>query len=94
MLVSLTSDMLSLICVPDVDECALSEDNCHDTLASCTDIVGGSGSFECTCITGYSGDGVTCTSMGMHTTIMLVQSLLNAFHNVSTVTTKCPSYGH
>ena len=65
-------------CVPDIDECALGEDNCHDTLASCTDIVGGSGSFECACITGYTGDGVTCTSMGMWTIIMLAQSLLNS----------------
>ena len=56
----------SFIYVPDIDECALGEDNCHDTLASCTDIVGGSGSFECACITGYTGDGVTCTSMSTH----------------------------
>ena len=48
---------------PDIDECALGEDNCHDTLATCSDVVGGSDSFECTCITGYTGDGVTCTSM-------------------------------
>ena len=45
----------------------MGEDNCHPTLANCTDLVGGSGSFECTCITGYTGDGVTCTGMCMHT---------------------------
>ena len=60
--------MLQVVCIADIDECAVAEDNCHPTLASCTDIVGGSGSFECACITGYSGDGVTCTSMGMYTT--------------------------
>lgn len=47
----------------DVDECALNEDNCHDTLATCTDVVGGEGSFQCTCIPGYTGDGVTCTGV-------------------------------
>jgi len=50
---------------PDIDECAVGEDNCHDTLATCSDVVGGVDSFECTCITGYTGDGVTCTSMCM-----------------------------
>ena len=59
-------------CFPDVDECAVGEDNCHTTLASCTDIVGGSGSFECTCITGYTGDGITCTSMGMNSTTIAI----------------------
>ena len=46
----------------DVDECAQDLDNCHDTLATCTDVIGGVDSFTCECITGYTGDGVTCTS--------------------------------
>ena len=54
----------------------MGEDNCHPTFANCTDIVGGSGSFECTCITGYTGDGVSCTGMGMCTIVMLAQLLL------------------
>ena len=32
-------------------------DNCVDTLATCTNTPGG---FTCSCISGYSGDGVTC----------------------------------
>jgi len=51
---------------PDIDECAAGGDNCHDTLATCSDVVGGSDSFECTCITGYTGDGVTCNSKSLY----------------------------
>ena len=50
-----------LLFFPDIDECAVGEDNCHDTLATCSDVVGGDRSFECTCIAGYIGDGVSCT---------------------------------
>ena len=46
----------------DIDECALDLDNCHDTLATCMDDVGAGDSFTCTCISGYTGNGVTCTS--------------------------------
>ena len=48
---------VSIIDDDDVDECALGADNCHDTLAECTNT---DGSFECKCKEGYSGDGVTC----------------------------------
>ena len=40
-----------------VDECATDADNCHATLADCTDTDGG---FTCTCKTGYIGDGISC----------------------------------
>ena len=43
----------------DVNECALGEDNCHES-ATCSDVVGGEDSFTCTCNTGYTGDGVSC----------------------------------
>lgn len=47
---------------PDIDECALGLDNCHDTLATCTDVIGAEDSFLCTCNPGYTGSGVTCTT--------------------------------
>jgi hypothetical protein len=42
---------------PDIDECTAETDNC-DTNAACTNTVG---SFNCTCNTGYIGDGTSCT---------------------------------
>ena len=43
----------------DIDECATQTDNCHVN-AECTNT---DGSFVCTCIVGYEGDGVTCTGI-------------------------------
>ena len=40
----------------DEDECEHDDDNC-DSNASCENNVG---SFDCTCNTGYKGDGVSC----------------------------------
>lgn len=40
----------------DIEECRTETDNCHDD-ANCTNT---KGSFYCTCLTGYSGNGVTC----------------------------------
>ena len=40
-----------------VDECALGTDNC-DVNADCTDT---DDAFYCTCKSGYTGNGVTCT---------------------------------
>ena len=48
------------LCDLDIDECAEMSDNCDDSLSTCTNTVG---SFMCTCITGYTGDGVTCAGM-------------------------------
>ena len=42
----------------DVDECEEELDNC-DVEAICQNTIG---SFNCTCISGYDGDGVNCTS--------------------------------
>ena len=41
----------------ETNECVEGTNNC-DTNADCQNI---DGSFTCTCQTGYSGDGVTCT---------------------------------
>lgn len=40
----------------DIEECQTETDNCHVD-ANCTNT---NGSFNCTCLAGYSGDGVTC----------------------------------
>ena len=50
---------LPLLLSIDINECELETDNCH-VYANCTDTIG---SFECTCNSGYEGDGVNCTSM-------------------------------
>ena len=44
----------------EIDECATGVDNC-DVNALCTNTPG---SFQCTCIINYSGDGVTCSGKG------------------------------
>jgi len=45
----------------DVDECAMNNGGCSD-LATCNNVPG---SFMCTCINGYTGDGFTCTGKTM-----------------------------
>ena len=41
-----------------IDECATGAHNCAEQGSECTDTDGG---WECACIAGYHGDGVTCT---------------------------------
>ena len=43
--------------IADVDECTDGTHNCHAN-ATCNDTIG---SYTCTCNTGFTGDGVTCT---------------------------------
>ena len=43
----------------DLDECQEQKHNCHD-MAHCSNIVG---SFNCTCLQGFTGDGVICAGM-------------------------------
>ena len=54
--------MISLL---DIDECANTTLNDCDVNARCNNT---EGSFNCTCNTGYTGDGVNCTSMSIVTT--------------------------
>ena len=42
---------------PDIDECTSGTDDCHSSLASCTNTVG---SFSCACNDPSSGNGRTC----------------------------------
>ena len=42
-----------------MDECLLGESKCHEN-ATCTDVVGGEDSYNCTCNTGFTGDGSSC----------------------------------
>ena len=53
---------------PDINECVDPGDNptCHEH-ANCTDT---EGSYECTCNTGFSGDGFDCS--GMNTSIYVL----------------------
>lgn len=41
-----------------MNECEFHMDNCHEN-ATCNDTIG---SFNCTCNTGFEGDGVNCDS--------------------------------
>merc|ERR1712136_705181 len=49
----------SLICV-DINGCTRGTDNCNDVTGVCTNT---EGSFTCSCIAGYQGDGITCTDI-------------------------------
>ena len=46
-------------CIIDVDECALGEAECHEN-ATCSDVVGGENSYNCTCKPGFTGKGSSC----------------------------------
>ena len=45
------------VCISDIDECAVNNGNCSE-YADCTNSLG---SYECTCVSGFTGDGFTCT---------------------------------
>ena len=50
----------------DIDECTTNTDNC-DINATCTNTVG---NFTCTCNTGYTGNGLSCTGLWFITIIL------------------------
>ena len=41
----------------DVDECSTGGNNCHRSLATCTNVIG---SYTCKCREGYTGNGIQC----------------------------------
>jgi len=43
----------------DIDECAVNNGGCSP-IATC---INTPGSFACTCLPGYTGDGINCTGM-------------------------------
>jgi len=46
-----------ICCIADIDECAISNGNCSE-FSDCTNF---QGSYSCTCMTGFTGDGLNCT---------------------------------
>ena len=65
------SDVFQCFCLLflDIDECQTNP--CHVN-ANCTDV---EGSYECQCKTGFSGDGVICTSKTSFHTFKVSHSL-------------------
>lgn len=57
---------LQFLC-PDINECATNTADCHSD-ANCTNV---EGSFDCSCKTGYTGNGTYCE--GNHVAILSVQ---------------------
>ncbi|XP_072048085.1 uncharacterized protein [Amphiura filiformis] len=47
-------------CQIDIDECDRDKDNCNPVNGTCTNTIG---SFTCSCIAGYDGDGIICTEL-------------------------------
>ena len=72
-LVNLYWGLMFCCVVIDVNECANNNGNCHSQ-ANCTNTPG---TFTCTCLDGYSGDGITCS--GKEWTIVLYFTLLRKF---------------
>jgi len=56
---SLNSTFIGTVHISDIDECVINNGNCSE-FANCTNFPG---SYNCTCMTGFSGDGFNCTGM-------------------------------
>ena len=55
-----------IICNTDVDECQIDgAADCHEN-ATCTNT---DGSFDCSCLSDFTGDGKICNSIGTHLAI-------------------------
>ena len=51
------STLKNVLLILEIDECNNGTDNCHAN-ATCNNTIG---SYTCSCNTGFTGDGVTCT---------------------------------
>lgn len=71
--------MLSYAAVTDVDECVENNGGCSPH-ANCTNTPG---SYNCTCLGGYFGDGVNCSGSEIASTIGLHFVLFAALINVT-----------
>ena len=74
--------LLYILLLTDVDECELDTDNCHAN-ATCADVIG---SFDCTCNSGFEGDGVICTSKKF---LCILQKGVHVLKSCSVVLTVC-----
>lgn len=58
----------------DVDECYIGDTVCDEQIrANCTNTIG---SYLCTCLTGFSGDGMNCTGMKLRICVEPIESSL------------------
>ena len=79
---SVVTNLLCILWTADVDECAGSTDMCHHN-ATCNN---NEGSYTCSCNTGYTGSGLSCTSRcvyifkSKHVTILLNMYYLQLYN--------------
>ena len=72
----------------DIDECLESLDNCDVNYGNCNNTIG---SFTCTCVSGFSGDGTNCSSKtyifshNFNFTFLISQILMSARLTLTTV---------
>ena len=59
----------------DVDECSNGTSACHNN-ATCNNTIG---TYECTCIYGYTGDGFNCTCTFEHNIFLTYLNMRNTY---------------
>ena len=84
-LVNLYWGLIFCCVVTDVNECANNNGNCHSQ-AKCTNTPG---SFTCTCLDGYSGDGITCSGDEWTITVLYFTFLHKLKRPIRTLVTIC-----